>query len=147
MDFLTGKISTNSQHGEDNHAITRDDNTILVDSSSQTYGGELNGLVISQHAIEDIENLKSIIYNQLYSFDSFEIILKDHDSVLSMYNRAANLNDKCMEMKEHVALLEENLLKVKQERDSLPLATGLIAQDKYCHRHISQFNSSQSNQV
>lgn len=62
-----------------------------------------------------------------------------------MYNRAANkylleIN----ESKEHIIRLEENLLKVKQERDSLQLATRPIAQDKYCHHDTSQYGINAS---
>ncbi|CAB4042052.1 Hypothetical predicted protein, partial [Paramuricea clavata] len=52
------------------------------------------------------------------------------------------MNDKYLkeinESKQHIVYLEQKLLETSQERDSLQLATRLIAQDKYCHHHTSQ---------
>ena len=123
---------------------------ISVDNSSQTYEARPNEHHLTQggrdcacrQASRDIESLKSIISKLQSSVDSFEIILKDHDSVLSMYNRSADLNEKYLkeinESKQHILYLEQKLLETKQEKDSLQLATRLIAQDKYCQHVISQ---------
>ncbi|CAB4013704.1 Hypothetical predicted protein [Paramuricea clavata] len=144
------------RHDEDEYALNLSEfesvNTISVDNSSQTYeieSTEYHSTRVSREcncacsqSSKDIEILKSTITKLQSSIDSFEIILKDHDSVLSMYNRAADMNDKYLkeinESKQHIVYLEQKLLETSQERDSLQLATRLIAQDKYCHHHTSQ---------
>ena len=73
---------------------------------------------------------------------SFENVLRDHDTILSLYNRAAELNDKYLkeinEKNQYINSLEQNLAKVQEERDSLQLATRLNAQDKlYQHQNIN----------
>ncbi|CAB4034407.1 Hypothetical predicted protein, partial [Paramuricea clavata] len=144
------------RHDEDEYALNLSEfesvNTISVDTSSQTYEIESTEYHSTRASREcncacsqsskDIEILKSTITKLQSSIDSFEIILKDHDSVLSMYNRAADMNDKYLkeinESKQHIVYLEQKLLETSQERDSLQLATRLIAQDKYCHHHTRQ---------
>ncbi len=73
---------------------------------------------------------------------SFENVLRDHDTILSLYNRAAEPNDKYLkeinEKNQYINSLEQNLAKVQEERDSLQLATRLIAQNKlYQHQNIN----------
>ena len=57
--------------------------------------------------------------------------------ILSTYNRAADLNEKYLreinESKRVINSLEQKISKVEEERDSLQLATRLIAPDKYGH--------------
>ena len=59
-----------------------------------------------------------------------------------MYNKAADLNEKYLkelnDSKRLITCLEQKIAKVEEERDSLQLATRLIAQDKY--GHISDAN-------
>ena len=66
---------------------------------------------------------------------SFETILKDHELILSTYNRAADLNEKYVrdinDSKRVITSLEQKISKVEEERDLLQLATRLIAPDKY----------------
>ena len=68
---------------------------------------------------------------------SFETILKDHELILSTYNRAADLNEKYLreinDSKRVITSLEQKISKVEEERDLLQLATRLIAPDKYEH--------------
>lgn len=67
---------------------------------------------------------------------SLENVIKDHDAILSLYNNAVDLNAEYLKeinyYKQHIISLEQKLGKVREERDSLQLATRLIAQDKYC---------------
>ena len=68
---------------------------------------------------------------------SFETISKDHKLILSTYNRAADLNEKYLreiiDSKRVITSLAQKISKVEEERDSLQLATRLIAPDKYGH--------------
>jgi hypothetical protein len=72
---------------------------------------------------------------------SLENTIKDHDAVLSLYSNAADLNVKYLkelnDNKQHITSLEEKLVKVEKERDSLQLAIRLIAQDKYCQNEAA----------
>jgi hypothetical protein len=121
------------------------ENKYGVDNACQTQGnGEYKSRAshmcrdypcLCQQVTLDIESLKSHISKLQSSVFSFEIILKDHDSILSMYNRAADLNEKYLkeinDSKRLITCLEQKIAKVEEERDSLQLATRLIAQDKY----------------
>ena len=97
---------------------------------------------LCEQVSSDIKNLKACISELQSSVSSFEIILKDHDSILFMYNKAADLNEKYLkelnDRKRLITCLEQKIAKVEEERDSLQLATRLIAQDKY--GHISDAN-------
>ena len=68
---------------------------------------------------------------------SFETILKDHELILSTYNRAADLNEKYLreinDSKRVITSLEQKISKDEEERDSLQLATRLMSPDKYGH--------------
>ena len=90
----------------------------------------------------DIKNLKTCISELQSSVFSFENILKYHDSILYMYNKVADLNEKYVkeinDSKRLITCLEQKVAKVEEERDSLQLATRLIAQDIY--GHISDTN-------
>jgi hypothetical protein len=80
------------------------ENKYGVDNACQTQGNEeyesrashmcRDYPCLCQQVTLDIESLKSHISKLQSSVFSFEIILKDHDSILSMYNRAADLNEK-----------------------------------------------------
>ena len=80
---------------------------------------------------------------------SFESILKDHELILSTYNRAVDLNEKYLreinDVKRVITSLEQKISKVEEERDSLQLATRLIAPDKYEHFSYAKRPSTKSN--
>ncbi|CAB4012089.1 Hypothetical predicted protein [Paramuricea clavata] len=87
----------------------------------------------------DIESLKSKMSTLQSSVLFFENVLKDHDTILSLYNRAVDLNEKYLgeinRKTRYINSLEQKLIKVEEERDTLQLATRPIAQDKLCqHR-------------
>ena len=92
--------------------------------------------------LENIENNKFVMTdNSCQTNDQTvnENVLKDYDTILSLYNRAADLNEKYLveinEKTGYINSLEQKLIKIEEERDSLQLATRLIAQDKLCqHR-------------
>ena len=118
---------------------------VMTDSSCQTNNQTANerwGLNHScplDQVTTDIESLKSKMSTLQSSVLSFENVLKDHDTILSLYNRAADLNEKYLveinEKTGYINSLEQKLIKIEEERDSLQIATGLIAQDKLCqHR-------------
>ena len=70
----------------------------------------------------DIENLNTHL-SDLHSHGiSFETILKDHELILSTYNRAADLNEKYLreinDSKRVITFLEQKISKVEEERDS-----------------------------
>ena len=71
---------------------------------------------------------------------SFENILREHKTILSLYNRAADLNEKYMiEVSKKNPVyksLEQKLDQIEKERDSLQPATKLIAQDNLCQRAL-----------
>ena len=80
---------------------------------------------------------------------SFETILKDHELILSTYNRAADLNEKYLgeinDSKRVITTPEQKLSKSEEERDSLQWATRLIALDKYEHFGDAKRSSTKSN--
>ena len=80
---------------------------------------------------------------------SFETILKDHELILSTYNRAADLIEKYLreinDSKRVITSLEQNISKVEEDRDSLELATRLIAPGKYEHFSDAKRPSTKSN--
>ena len=84
----------------------------------------------------DIKSIKTNFSTLQSTVCSFEAVLKDHDSILSLYNSAVELNERYLseihENKEHITSLEQKIIKLEEERDSAQLATRLIAQDKYC---------------
>jgi predicted nucleic acid-binding Zn-ribbon protein len=115
---------------------------VMIDNSCQTNDQTANerwGLnTVQDHSCTwdqvstDIESLKSKMSTLQSSVLSFENILKDHDTILSaLYNRAADLNEKHLveinEKTRYINYLEQKLTKVEEERDSLQLATRLIA--------------------
>ena len=72
----------------------------------------------------DIESLKSKMFTFQSSVLSFENVLKDHDdTILSLYNRAADLNEKYLgeinEKTRYINSIEQKLTKVEEERDRL----------------------------
>ena len=79
---------------------------------------------------------------------SFETILKDHELILSTYNRAADLNEKYLreinDSKRVITSLEQKISKV-EKRDLLQLATRLIAPDNYGHFSDAKRPSTKSN--
>ena len=95
----------------------------------------------------DIENPNTHI-SDLHIF-SFETILKDHELIVSTYNRAADLNEKHLReinvSKSVISSLEQKISKVEEERDSLQLGARLIAQDKYEHFSDAKRPSTKSN--
>jgi hypothetical protein len=121
---------------------------VMIDNSCQTNDQTANerswGLNTAQdhsctwdQVSTDIESLKSKMPTFLSSVLSFENVLKDHDdTILSLYNRVADLNEKYLseinEKTRYINSIEQKLTKVEEERDSLQLATRLIAQDKLC---------------
>ena len=80
---------------------------------------------------------------------SFETILKDHELILSTYNRAAYLNEKYLgeinDSKRVITTPEQKISKSEEERDSLQWATRLIALDKYEHFGDAKRPSTKSN--
>ena len=136
MDATSGKrLNTaglyicNDQESLEN-SFNKSDNTIADETNS--WDGML----------ENIENNKFVMTdNSCQTNDQTvnENVLKDYDTILSLYNRAADLNEKYLveinEKTRYINSLEQKLIKVEEERDSLQLATRLIAQDKLCqHR-------------
>ena len=121
---------------------------VMIDNSCQTNDQTANerswGINTAQdhsctwdQVSTDIESLKSKMSTFQSSVLSFENVLKDHDdTILSLYNRAADLNEKYLseinEKTRYINSIEQKLTKVEEERDSLQLATRLIAQDKLC---------------
>ena len=101
--------------------------------------------------LQDIESLKNKMSSLQSAVFSFENILREHETILSLYNRAADLNEKYMieinEKTQYIKSLEQKLAQIKEERDSLQLATRLIAQDKLCQRQDTTSNISNSNSV
>ena len=66
---------------------------------------------------------------------SFETILKDHELILSTYNRAADLNEKYLikinGSKRVITSLEQKISKFEEGRDSLQWAARLSEPDQY----------------
>ncbi len=64
--------------------------------------------------------------------------MKDHDSILYLYGKSTDLNEQYQreiaENKRYINILEQNLFKVEEERDSLQVAIKLVVQDKYYQR-------------
>ena len=91
---------------------------------------------LGQKVSTNIESLKSTITKLESTVYSLETIIKDHDAILSFYNNAVDLNAKYLkeinDSKQYIICPEQKLVKVEEERDSLQLATRLIAQHKYC---------------
>ena len=132
----------------------------MADNSCQTHDQTMNenqGLntiwdhsCFSDQVTTDTESLKSKMSTLQSTVLSFENVLRDHDTILSLYNRAAELNDKYLkeinEKNQYINSLEQNLAKVQEERDSLQLATRLIAQDKlYQHQNINCQTAANTN--
>ena len=130
--ILPGELETGvSKHAKANIACqtfgeeTDEIQTLHINS-------QVNG---TQQVITDIKSLKTTITKLESMVHSLENTIKDHDAVLSLYSNAADLNVKYLkelnDNKQHIISLEEKLVKVEEERDSLQLAIRLIAQDKY----------------
>ncbi len=131
--------------------INFENSTAMNDNSSQRIRDEVNNVQITKtnlaHSCSchqfatEIMNLKYKISNLQTTIFSFETILKDHDTILSLYNRSSDLNEKYLreinESKQHIINLEQKLVKLQEERDTLQLAARLIAQDKYCRNSDS----------
>ena len=126
-------------------------NTAMTDNSSQINGDEVNGVQVintspvhscsCQQFATELVSLKYKISNLQTTIFSFETTLKNHDTILSLYNRSSDLNEKYLreisESKQHIINLEQKLVKLEEERDTLQLAARLIAQDKYCRNSDS----------
>ncbi|CAB3985758.1 Hypothetical predicted protein [Paramuricea clavata] len=126
-------------------------NTAMTDNSSQINGDEVNGVQVintspvhscsCQKFATELVSLKYKMSNLQTSIFSFETTLKDHDTILSLYNRSSDLNEKYLreisKSKQHIINLEQKLVKLEEERDTLQLAARLIAQDKYCRNSDS----------
>ena len=123
-------------------------NSNYIEKACQTTVDEINYSLNSQktyvhHCIcqqgyAAIENIKSKISDLQSSVDSFETSLGDLDSILFLYNKAADLNEKYLaeitEYKNHISSLKQQLTTVKEERDSLQLATSLVVKEpKRCN--------------
>ena len=123
----------------------------MTDNSSRINGDEVNGVQVintssvhscsCQQFATELVSLKYKISNLQTTIFSFETTLKDHDTILSLYNRSSDLNEKYLreisESKQHIINLEQKLVKLEEERDTLQLAARLIAQDKYCRNSDS----------
>ena len=97
----------------------------MIDNSCQTNDQTANerswGLNTAQdhsctwdQVSTDIKSLKSKMSTFQSSVLSFENVLKDHDTILSLYNRAAE-NEKTR----YINSIEQKLTKVEEERDQL----------------------------
>ena len=131
----------------------QDNIPISVDSSCQTMDetAEMR-FVNSKHncsclcgdAVKEINGLKSKIEDLQSVVCSLESVLKDQETILSLYNRAASLNEKYIkeinDFNQCISGLKENIVKLEQERDSLQLAVRLISQDKLCSAPVNQSN-------
>ncbi|CAB4002454.1 Hypothetical predicted protein, partial [Paramuricea clavata] len=141
--FLIGKIASISQPSGDKHSSRsseqnstsiHDDSIVLVNSPSQTLSErhDEDEYALNLSEFESVNTISVDNSSQTYEIESTEY----HST------RAADMNDKYLkeinESKQHIVYLEQKLLETSQERDSLQLATRLIAQDKYCHHHTSQ---------
>jgi chromosome segregation ATPase len=107
---------------------------VMIDNSCQTKDQTANerswGLNTAQdhsctwdQVSTDIESLKSKMSTFQSSVLSFEKVLKDHDTILSLYNRAADLHEKYLgeinEKTRYINSIEQKLTKVEEERDRL----------------------------
>jgi hypothetical protein len=106
---------------------------VMIDNSCQTNDQTANerwGLNTAQdhsctrdQVSTDIESLKSKMSTFPSSVLSFEIVLRNHDTILSLYNRAAYLNEKYLgeinEKTRYINSIEQKLTKVEDERDRL----------------------------
>ena len=127
-------IITNSNYMEKACQTTVDEFNYSL-NSQKTYVHHC----ICQQGYTAIENIKSKISDLIQSsVDSFETSLGDLDSILFSYNKAADLNEKYLaeitEYKNHISCLKQQLTTVKEERDSLQLATSLVIKEpKRCN--------------
>ena len=69
-----------------------------------------------------------VFYWKLKHSFLFETTLKDYHSILSLYNRSSDLNEKYLreinDSKQHIISLEQKLVKLEEERDTMQLAAG-----------------------
>ena len=82
----------------------RQNSTAMTCNSSQTNGNESNGVpprnansvhsCSCQQLVNEMVTLKYTISSLKSSIYSFETILKDHDIVLSLYNRSSDINER-----------------------------------------------------
>ena len=126
-------IITNSNYTEKACQTTVDEFNYSL-NSQKTYVHHC----ICQQGYTTIEDIKSKISDLQSSVDSFETSLGDLDSILFSYNKAADLNEKYLaeitEYKNHISCLKQQLTTVKEERDSLQLATSLVVKEpKRCN--------------
>ena len=99
-------------------------------------------------AVKDINSLKSKIEDLQSVVCSLESVLKDQETILSLYYRAAELNEKygkqINDSNKCISTLKEDIVKLEQERDSLQLAVRLISQEKYCsasvHKSLNEWH-------
>jgi predicted RNase H-like nuclease (RuvC/YqgF family) len=135
--ILPGKLEI----GESKHA--------KANIACQTFGEETDEIQTlhinsqvngTQQVITDIKSLKTTIIKLESMVRSLENTIKYHDAVLSLFSNAADLNVKFLkelnDNKKHIISLEEKLVKVEEERNSLQLAIRLIAQDK-CNKCLN----------
>ncbi len=85
---------------------------------------------LSDQVNTDIESLKSKMSTLQSTVLSFENVLRDHDTILSLYNRAAELNDKYLreinEKNQYINSLEQNLAKVQKKETLYRLRRDLL---------------------
>jgi hypothetical protein len=128
----------------ENNKFVMTDSSCQINNQTANERWGLNHSCPLDQVTTDIESLKSKMSTLQSSVLSFENVLKDHDTILSLYNRAADLNEKYLveinEKTGYINSLEQKLIKIEEERDSLQLATRLIAQDKLC-QHSHRANS------
>jgi hypothetical protein len=99
----------------ENNKLFMTDNSCQTNDQTANERWGLNHSCAWDQVTTDIESLKSKIST-----------LKDHDTILSLYNRAADLNEKYLgEINEKTRYIN-SLEQVEEERDSLQLATRLI---------------------
>ncbi|CAB4033332.1 Hypothetical predicted protein, partial [Paramuricea clavata] len=123
----------------ENNKFVMTDNSCQTNNQTAKERWGLNHSCTLDQVTTDIDSLTSKMSTLQSSVLSFENVLKDHDTILSLYKRAADLNEKYLveinEKTRYINSLEQKLIKIEEERDSLQLATRLIAQDKLCqHR-------------
>ena len=116
--------------------------TIDVTIEMQSLNSELKCSCLCGDAVKDINCLKSKIEDLQSVVCSLESELKDQETILSLYNRAAELNEKYVKQindsNQCISTLKEDIVKLEQERDSLQLAVKLISQEKYCSASVNK---------
>ena len=101
---LLAEAPANETNRRNSTAMTCNSGQANGDEPSQTNGDEPNGVpprnansvhsCSCQRLVNEMVTLKYTISSLKSSIYSFETILKDHDIVLSLYNRSSDLNER-----------------------------------------------------